>query len=149
MHVHHDHMAAPAVSDLCLGGQVVLCAARSWRAGEDEHRPPPCTLFRCAGIGHEAFAAFIALLGLLDASGSRAPSFRAVTDSALSQDEEGLIAALSALQEGAPWRAQRVVASWAAPSIAPRAVGLMAVAARGLAEAGLFLYGPRQSHTLH
>ncbi len=141
-----DHAAhgVPSVSELGPGAQLVLCAARSWHAGEVKGAASPCALFRCAGMASDAFAAFASLLSLLSACPS-APGFGALHDASLTDGEEGLLSALAALQEGEPWRAQRVVADWGPPAAAPRAIGLLAVIARCFAGAGL----PLSTQPLH
>jgi hypothetical protein len=160
---HHD------VGDLCLGAQLVLCAARSWAAcgdgdaGGDLARfpspPSPCAVFRCGGVTQEAYGAFAAVLAVLGAAGRptrefgrpefRRPEFRGLHDRTLSGDEEGLIEAIAALQHGTPWRAQRILSGWLAAPAVPRAVALLAVTAEGLRAAGLVLGAVEVRPTLH
>ncbi|WP_144182871.1 hypothetical protein [Elioraea rosea] len=126
----------PRVAELGLGGQLMLCAARTWTAGEVSGVASPCALFRCAGLAPDAFAAFASLLALLSACPS-GPGFGSIHDAWLSEGEEQLVEAIGALQAGEPWRAQRIIAGWVPPAAAPRAVGLMASIARSLADAAL------------
>ncbi|WP_291295268.1 hypothetical protein [Elioraea sp.] len=149
----------PDVADLCLGAQLVLCAARSWAArnlamrglgaGETDLAPSPCTVFRCGGVTQEAYGAFAAVLSLLGAVGRGPPDFRHLHDRTLSGDEEGLIDAIAALQHGAPWRAQRMLSGWFDPAAVPRAVALLAVTAEGLSAAGHRLGEVEMLPTLH
>jgi len=140
--------ARPAVAELGLGAQLVLCAARGWHTRGARAAASPCALFRCAGLSGEAFPAFACLLGLLDAF-PEGPRFGAMHDASLSPGEEGLIAAIGALQEGAPWRAQRVVSAWVRPPAVPRVVALLAILARCLAGAGLRLAPAGRWRMLH
>lgn len=138
----------PRVAELGLGGQLMLCAARSWTAGEVSGAASPCALFRCAGLAPDAFAAFANLLALLSACPS-GPGFGSLHDAWLSEGEEQLVEAVGALQSGKPWRAQRIVADWVPPAAAPHAIGLMARIARSLAGAGLKLTTKPDRPVLH
>lgn len=152
MPVPGQALAHPEVGDLCLGAQLVLCAARSWAVrtfGETELAPSPCTLFRCGGVADGAYGAFAAALSLLGAAGRGTLDLRHLHDRTLSGDEEGLIVAIAALQQGAPWRAQRILAGWLAPPAVPRAVALLAVTAEGLSAAGHRLGEAEVPPTLH
>jgi len=138
--------ASPGLGDLSLGGRIVLAAARRWSHGATALSP--CLIFQGAGVRHPAFAAFVGLLALLDTAGPGAPLFLEPGEDALSEGERGLIEALAALQQGEPWRSQRIIAGWLPPVAAPRAVALMAMTAAGLAQAGLRV-AERRPPTMH
>jgi len=125
----------PGLQDLTRGGRVVLAAARRW--SREASVLSPCLIFQGAGVRHPAFAAFAGLLALLGTAGPHAPLFLDPGEDALSDGELGFLEALAALQQGEPWRCQRIIAGWLPPVAAPRAVALMAMIASGLAQAGL------------
>jgi len=134
-----------AVSDLAPASRRVLAAVRAVAA----EGLTPCVILGHARLGADGLAAFAAMIGLLRAAGHAAPRVCPLDDECLSADEAGLIDSLAALQEGEPWRAQRHVSSWLPPHAVPRAIGLMAISARHLARAGLFLTPRGEVHTLH
>ncbi|GIX08423.1 MAG: hypothetical protein KatS3mg116_0133 [Elioraea sp.] len=130
--------AATAVPDLDRAAQLALFALRgaAARGGTDA---PLCLAFARAGISLRALAVFTELIALLDAGTRGTIALHAPPQAALSRDEALLLTGLAALQAGEPWVAQRALAEWLAPCLAPRGIALMACAAAELCRAGLRL----------
>lgn len=134
-----------AVAELAPAARQVLAAIRATIA----EGLSPCAALASARLGAEGVAAFAAMLGVFRAAGHAAPSVLPLEEAWLSADEAALLDCLGALQSGAPWRAQRLLASWFPPCAVPRAIGLVALSARHLARAGLWLAPCRVAETLH
>lgn len=132
---------------LSRGGQLVIAAARAWSSPQAMPLTP-CQILGAAGVRPSVFAAFAGLLALLATVRPDAPLFLAPGDDQIAPLEHDLLAALDALQQGEPWRSQRILASWLPPAAAPRAIALMAVAAKGFAAAGLGI-APTGLATVH
>lgn len=109
----------------------------------------PCVILGHARLRADGLAAFAAMLGVLRAAGHAAPHVSTLADAALSHDEAALLDCLAALQDGEPWRAQRHLSGWLPPHAVPHAIGLMALSARHLARAGLWITVNRRATILH
>lgn len=117
------------------GSRLLVLAARL--AGRDGARA--ALALAQAGVASEGAVAFLAAVALLRLGSCGTIALRAPGASALSRDEQMLVDAVAALQRGAPWRAQRVVAEWLSPNLAVRGIALLATAAAAFARAGLLL----------
>lgn len=133
-----DHTPSTVSGRLDPAARLVLTAARGWfDAGGGG--PGPCLLFARAGLSSDGLACFAATMGLIGVAARRPVGMHAPGAGALSRDEGLLLGAIAALQDGEPWRAQRVVAEWLPAPLVPRGIGLLARLAAALARAGLRL----------
>lgn len=131
-----DHSSSSVSGPLEPAARLILTAARSWfDAGGNG--PAPCLLFARAGVSSDGLASFAATMGLIGVAARRPVAMHILGAGALSRDEGLLLAAIAALQEGEPWRAQRAIAEWLPAPLVPRGIGLLARLAAALARAGL------------
>lgn len=137
--LHPDSGAATtAVHELDRAARLVLFALRG-AAARSGSAPSLCLAFVRAGLSPRVLAVFVELVALLEAGTRGTLALGCPQRAALSRDEVLLLTGLAALQAGEPWVAQRAVAEWLAPAVAPRGIALMACAAAALAGAGVRL----------
>lgn len=125
---------------LAASEQGVLWAARLWfKARHEPQRVLPAVRRALEDIGapESAVVELAGLMGVLAMDGARSPTFRCVRCNRLGLDEEALLEALAACQDGDDATAEKVFGRWLPALTVSVGVGFARGFARALAAAGL------------
>lgn len=140
----HPIRPEAALNNRPQSGQIAVVALRGCASSSVDI----CRTLQGAGLSGRCLGAMVALVGLVRAGG-RTIDVASRHHPWLTQDELMFAAAISALQRGTPWQCQRLVAGWVAPTLVPRALGLLALIAEEFARAGLRLPSAPPVRALH